>query len=147
MDLDAAYKGTYVAMHLSKLSADEKGDTVLLQRRGRHEAGAGFLSLHPESERILAAIRGEAAVAKLNRRDTVLCAIARHGGLVKVDQKAVAASIWPESENPKGQWDKMLTALRHGGWLHEQSLTTVGWEKAESLGVVPSDRKPVSDGS
>lgn len=145
LDMDTARKGAYVAMRMSKLSVDERGDTVVMERRGRSEVGAGFLSLHPESDQILESIHGEAAVAKLNRRDMVLRAIATHGGLSGIDQKAMAASIWAESKNPKGQWDKMLTALRQEGLIRDQSLTEAGWVKAESLGVVPSDRKPTLD--
>ncbi|WP_005035531.1 AAA family ATPase [Holophaga foetida] len=141
LDGEDALRGAYVAMSLSKMSSAEKGATVLLERRKSNELGAGFLSLHPESERLLALIQGQAAVLKLTKRDSVLLSIAGAGGLGGLDQKAAAALIWPESGNPKGQWDKMLSALRKEGWLQDPSLTAAGWAKAEILGHIPSDRK------
>lgn len=141
LDPKAALRGAYVALHLSKMSAAEKGSTVLLERRQSTEPGAGFLGLHPDSERILAVLQGQAAVMKLNRRDKVLLAIAEHGGLAGLDQKAAAALIWPDSGNPKGQWDKMLSALRKQGWIQDPSITEAGWAMAETLGHTPSNRK------
>jgi hypothetical protein len=141
LDPQSALRGAFVAMHLSKMSAAEKGSTVLLERRQSTEQGAGFLGLHPDSERILAVLQGQAAVIKLNRRDKVLLAIADHGGLSGLDQKAAAALIWPDSGNPKGQWDKMLSALRKHGWIQDPSITEAGWAMAESLGHTPSNRK------
>ena len=134
-------RGSYVALHLSKMNAAEKGSTVLLERRQATEPGGGFLCPHPDSERILAVIQGEAAVLKLNRRDSVLLAIAEAGGLAKLDQKAAATLIWPDSENPKGQWDKALSALRKSGFISDLSITEAGWAKAETLGYTPSARK------
>jgi hypothetical protein len=99
------------------------------------------LSLHPDSERILAVLQGQGAVMKLHRRDKVLLAIAEYGGLAGLDQKAAAALIWPDSGNPKGQWDKMLSALRKRGWVQDLSITEAGWAMAESLGHTPSNRK------
>jgi hypothetical protein len=143
LDPDLALRGGYVALHLSKMASAEKGETALLERRQASEPGAGFLSLHPESERILAVIQGAAAVLKLTKRDSVLLAIAEAGGLAKLDQKAAAALIWPDSGNPKSQWGKRLTELRHGGWLQDPSLTDSGWAKAETLGHCPSSRKTI----
>jgi hypothetical protein len=94
-----------------------------------------------DSERILAVIRGQAAVLKLTKRDSVLLTIAEAGGLKDLDQKAEAARIWPDLPNPKGQWDKQLSALRKAGWLNDPALTDAGWAKAETLGHVPSARK------
>lgn len=141
LDPEAALRGAFVALHLSKMSSAEKGSTVIMERRSSTEPGAGFLSLHPDSERILAVIQGQAAVLKLTKRDSVLLAIAGHGGLVGLDQKAAAGVIWPDSENPKGQWDKGLSALRKEGWIQNPFLTDAGWAKAESMGHVPSARK------
>jgi hypothetical protein len=141
LDAEQALRGGYVAFHLSKMAAAEKGATVLLERRQSGEPGAGFLSLHPESERILAVIQGAAAVLKLTKRDTVLLAIADVGGLKDIDQKAEAARIWPDSGNPKAQWDKRLTELRQAGWLRDLHLTDEGWAKAQALGFIPSARK------
>jgi hypothetical protein len=141
LDTEAALRGSYVALHLSKMNAAEKGSTVLLERRQASEPGGGFLCPHPDSERILAVIQGEAAVLKLNRRDSVLLEIAKAGGLAKLDQKTAATLIWPDLENPKGQWDKALSALRKAGCVHELSLTDAGWAKAETLGYTPSTRK------
>jgi hypothetical protein len=141
LDADIALRGGYVALHLSKMAAAEKGATVLLERRQGAEPGAGFLNLHPDSERILAVIQGAAAVLKLTKRDCVLLAIAEAGGLVRLDQRAAAAAIWPDSGSPKGQWDKRLTELRQAGWLQELSLTDGGWAKAETLGFTSSARK------
>jgi len=136
-----ALRGDYVAFHLSKISSAEKGSTVLLERRQSNEPGAGFLSLHPDSERILAVIQGQAAVMKLTKRDSVLLAIAEAGGLGGLDQKAAASRIWPDAGNPKGQWDKMLSALRKECFLRDPALTDAGWAKAETLGFVGSNRK------
>ncbi len=141
LETDQALRGGYVALHLSKMSAAEKGSTVLLERRQTNESGAGFLSLHPESERILAVVQGAVAVLKLNKRDHVLLAIAEAGGLAKLDRAVAAATIWPDSGNPKSQWDKMLSALRKEGWLRDLSLTDAGWAKVETLGRDPSGRK------
>ena len=141
LDPEGALRGAFVALHLSKMSSAEKGSTVLMERRQSTDPGAGFLSLHPDSERILAVIQGQAAVIKLTKRDSVLLAIAEHGGLVGLDQKAAAGVIWPDAENPKGQWDKGLSALRKEGWIQDPSITDAGWAKAESLGFVPSGRK------
>jgi len=141
LEADQALRGGYVALHLSKMSSAEKGSTVLLERRQSTDPGAGFLSLHPDSERILAVIQGEAAVLKLTKRDHVLLAIAEAGGLVSLEQKASAALIWPDSGNPKGQWDKMLSALRKEGWIRDLHLTDTGWAKAETIGFTPSARK------
>jgi len=113
----------------------------LLERRQSTDPGAGFLGLHPDSERILAVIQGQAAVMRLTKRDSVLLALAEAGGLGRLDQKAAAALIWPEAGNPKGQWDKMLSALRKESFLQDHSLTDAGWAKAETLGHVPSSRK------
>lgn len=134
LEVDRALRGGYVAMHLSKLSSSEKGDTILLERRQAGEPGAGFLSLHPESERILALIQGASAVLKLTKRDEVLLAIAEAGGLAGLDPKVAAPSIWPDSGNPRGQWDKSLHALRKAGLLGELRLTDLGLAKAETLG-------------
>lgn len=141
LEAEQALRGGYVALHLSKMSSAEKGSTVLLERRQSTEPGAGFLSLHPESERILAVIQGEAAVLKLTKRDHVLLAIAEAGGLVSLDQKAAAALIWPDAGNPKGQWDKTLSDLRKKTWLRDLALSDAGWAKAETLGFIPSARK------
>jgi hypothetical protein len=86
-------------------------------------------------------IQGQAAVMKLTKRDSVLLAIADAGGLGRMDQKAAAARIWPDSGNPKGQWDKMLSALRRDFLLRDPALTDAGWAKAETLGHSPSNRK------
>ena len=141
LEAEQALRGGYVAFSLSKVNSSEKGETVLLERRQSGEPGAGFLSLHPESERILAVIQGAAAVLKLTKRDCVLLAIADAGGLKGLDQKAAAALIWPDSGNPKAQWDKRLTELRHAGWLRDLHLTDEGWAKAQTLGFNPSTRK------
>ena len=141
LETDSALRGAYVALHLSKISAAEKGSTVLLERRQSTEPGAGFLSLHHDSERILAVIQGQAAVLKLTKRDSVLVAIADAGGLAHLDQKAEAARMWPDSGNPKSQWDKALSELRKKGFLRDPSLTEAGWAQAETLGHVPSARK------
>lgn len=141
LEVDQALRGGYVALHLSKISAAEKGSTVLLERRQGTEPGAGFLSLHPESERILAVVQGAGAVLKLNKRDHVLLAIAEAGSLAKLDRVAAAAVIWPDSGNPPGQWDKMLSALRKEGSLRDLTLTDAGWAKVETLGFTPSARK------
>ena len=141
LDLEQALRGGYVALHLSKMSSAEKGSTVLMERRQSNEPGAGFLNLHPDSERILALIQGEAAVLRLTKRDLVFVAIAEAGGLVGMDQKAAAMVIWPDSGNPKNQWDKMLSAIRQAGWIRDMSLTEAGWAKAATLGFVPSARK------
>lgn len=141
LDNDSALRGGYVAIHLSKISSAEKGSTVLLERRQCSEPGAGFLGLHPDSERVLAVIQGQAAVLKLTKRDSVLLAIADSGGLHNLDQKAAAAELWPDSGNPKGQWDKMLSALRKENFLRDPFLTDAGNAKAETLGFVPSARK------
>ncbi len=45
-----------------------------------------------------------------------------------------APSIWPDSGNPRGQWDKSLHALRKAGLLGELRLTDLGLAKAETLG-------------
>jgi hypothetical protein len=136
-----ALKGAFVALHLSKMNAAEKGSTVLLERRKGDEPGAGFLCLHPESERILALIQGAAATLKLNRKEQVLVKIAEVGGLKDLDQQATAAAIWTDSGNPKGQWDKALSGLRAAGFLQDLALTEAGWAKAETLGFIPSNRK------
>jgi putative DNA primase/helicase len=141
LEADQALKGGYVAFSLSKISAAEKGSTVLLERRQSTEPGAGFLCPHPDSERILAVIQGAAAVLKLTKRDHVLLAIAEAGGLTKLEQKEAAALIWPDSASPKAQWDKMLSAIRKAEWLRDLALTDAGWAKAESLGFIPSARK------
>ncbi len=141
LEPDVALKGGYMAFHLSKMSAAEKGSTVLLERRQGTEPGAGFLSLHPESERILALIQGAAATLKLNRKEQVLVKIAEAGGLKDLDQKAAAAAIWTDSGNPKGQWDKQLSGLRAAGLLADLALTDAGWAKAETMGFMPSSRK------
>ena len=138
LDADAALRGGYVALNLSKMSAAEKGATVLLERLQAHEPGAGFLRPHPDSERILAVIQGQAALRKLTRRDDVLLAIASAGGLKALDQRAEASKIWPESGNPKGQWDKILSGLRKTGLLKDPFLSEAGWKQAESLGFRPS---------
>lgn len=134
LEVDRALRGGYVVMHLSKMSSSEKGDTLLLERRQAGEPGAGFLSLHPESERILALIQGASAVLKLTKRDEVLLAVAEAGGLAGLDPKAAAQSIWPDSGNPRGQWDKSLHALRKAGLLGDLRLTDLGLAKAETLG-------------
>lgn len=134
LEVDRALRGGYVAMHLSKMNSSEKGDTILLERRQAGEPGAGFLSLHPESERILALIQGASAVLKLTKRDEVLLAIAETGGLAGLDPKVAAPSIWPDSGNPRGQWDKSLHALRKAGLLGDLRLTDLGLAKAETLG-------------
>lgn len=141
LEPETALKGGYMAFHLSKMSAAEKGSTILLERRQGTEPGAGFLSLHPDSERILALIRGTAATLKLNKRDHVLLAIAEAGGLATLDQREAAARIWPDIEKPKGQWDKALSALRGAGFLVDLALTDAGWAKAETRGFSPSVRK------
>ena len=138
LEPDQALRGGYVAFSLSKISASEKGSTVLLERRQGTEPGAGFLGLHPDSERILALIQGAAATLKLNKRDRVLLAIAEAGGLARMDQKEAAARIWPDIEKPKGQWDKALCAIRKDGWLQDLALTDPGWAKAQTLGFDPS---------
>ena len=141
LENNQSLRGGYVAFHLSKISAAEKGSTVLLERRLGTELGAGFLSLHPDSERIVALIQGDVAALKLNKRDHLLLAVAETSGLAGLDQKAAAAQIWPESGSPKGQWDKRLTELRQAGWLKDLSLTDAGWAKAEAIGFIPSARK------
>jgi hypothetical protein len=141
LEAESALRGDYVAFHLSKISSAEKGSTVLLERRQSTEPGAGFLCLHPDSERVLAVIQGQAAVMKLTKRDSVLLAIAEAGGLGRMDQKAAAARIWPDSGNPKGQWDKMMSALRKDCLLRDPALTDAGLAKAETLGYSPSNRK------
>ena len=141
LDTEQALRGDYVALHLSKMSAAEKGSTVLMERRQSAEPGAGFLCLHPDSERVLSVIQGVSAVLKLTKRDSVLLSIAEAGGLVGMDQKAAATQIWPNAGNPKGQWDKMLSALRHSLWLQDPNLTDAGWAKAKTLGFIPSARK------
>ena len=141
LEPEVALKGGYMAFHLSKMSAAEKGSTILLERRQGSEPGAGFLSLHPESERILALIQGAAATLKLNRKEQVLVMVAEAGGMKGLDQKAAAAAIWTDSQNPKGQWDKALSGLRAAGFLVDLALTDAGWAKAETLGFIPSTRK------
>ena len=144
LEADQALRGDYVAFHLSKMNSAEKGSTVLLERRQGNEPGAGFLNVHSDSERILALIQGAAATLKLNKRDHVLLAIAEAGGLLGMDQKAAALLIWPDAGNPKGQWDKMLSAIRKEGWLQDPALTDAGWAKAETLGFKPSNRNGTS---
>ncbi|WP_291271639.1 AAA family ATPase [Geothrix sp.] len=134
LEVDRALRGGYVALHLSKMSASEKGDTILLERRQADEPGAGFLGLHPDSERILTLIQGASAVLKLTKRDEVLLAIAEAGGLGGLDPKVAAPFIWPDSGNPRGQWDKSLHALRKAGLLGEIRLTDLGLAKVETLG-------------
>lgn len=141
LEPEQALRGGYVAFHLSKMAAAEKGSTVLLERRQCNEPGAGFLCPHPESERILAVVQGAAEVLKLTKRDSVLLAIAEAGGLARLDQKEAAALIWPDSGNPKGQWDKMLSSIRKADWIRDLGLTDAGWAKAETLGHAPSARK------
>jgi hypothetical protein len=141
LEVDRALRGGYVAIHLSKISSSEKGDTILLERRQAGEPGAGFLCPHPDSERILALIQGATAVQKLNRKEAVLLAIAEAGGLAKLDSKEAAATIWPDSGNPKGQWDKALSGLRKDGWIRELTITEAGWAKVEALEFPPSTRK------
>jgi hypothetical protein len=145
LEVDQALRGVYVALNLSKMSAAEKGATVLLERRQSQEPGAGFLCLHPDSEQILAIIQGEAAVLKLTKQDMVLLAIAEHGGLEGLDKKAAASLIWPESPKPVGQWDKLLVALREKKYLTGPKITEAGWAKAATLGHGPSARKPTAD--
>lgn len=134
LDAKAVLRGDYVALHLSKISSAEKGDTVLLERRRAGERGGGFLCPHPQSERILAVIQGAGAVLKLTRRDSVLLAIAEAGGLKNLDQAQAAARIWPDSTSPSVQWRKMLTELRKAGWLTDPNLTDAGWAQAAVLG-------------
>lgn len=141
LDLESALRGRFVALHLSKISSAEKGDTILLERRHGDEEAVGFLTPHPDSERILAVIQGEAAVLRLTKRDKVLLTIAEAGGLAKMDQKAAASEVWPDASNPKGQWDKTLTDLRKRGWLRELNLSEAGLAAAESLRHSSSGRK------
>lgn len=129
-----ALNGGLVALKLAKASQSEKGLTLLLERRHAGQAGAGFLVPHPDSERALAAIQGDVAARRLNKRDRVLLTIAEAGHLGNLDQKAAADEIWPGAEKPKGQWDKQLSGLRKQRWLKGPHLTDAGWVHAESLG-------------
>ncbi len=141
LDLEEALRGDFVAFHLAKMNAAERGHTALLQRRHTPDLGAGFLALHPDSDRILSVIRGEASVLKLLKKEEVLLVIAEAGGLKDLDQRLAAVRLWPDSSNPKGQWDKMLTALRQERLLEDPRLTDLGWAKAQTLGCDPSGRK------
>lgn len=134
LDVVEAQKGAYVALALSKVSSAEKGSTVLLERRGGDEPGAGFLCPHPESERMLATLQGQAAVQKLVKRDEVLLAIAEAGSLARMDRAKVASAIWPDSPNPRGQLDKQLSGLRKAGLLSDIHLTPAGQAEAGRLG-------------
>lgn len=138
LDPDRALRGGYVAMHLSKISSAEKGDTILLERRQSHEPGAGFLTPHPESEQALAIIQGVSAVIKLNNRDKVLLAIAEAGGLSGIDQDEQAAIIWPDAKDARNQWNKCLSALRKSDFLRDPKLTDKGLAKAQTLSGVDS---------
>lgn len=141
LDSSAAMNGSYVVLGLTKMNAAEKGSMVLLERRHSNEPGAGFLCPHPDSDRILAVIQGASAVLKLNKRDHVLLAIAEAGGNhTHLDKAKEAASVWPDSKDPRGQWDKALTELRQKGWLRDSTLTDIGWAKAATLGL-PGGRK------
>ena len=141
LDAEDALRGDFVAFHLAKMNAAERGHTAILQRRHAPEHGAGFLALHPESERILSVIQGEAAVLKRLKKEEVLLAIAEAGGLKALDQRLAADRLWPDSRNPKGQWDKMLTGLRQEGLLEDSRLTDPGWARAHRLGFDSSVRK------
>jgi hypothetical protein len=145
LDPDRALRGDYVAFRLAKMNSGPQQPTLLLERRESGTPGAGFLCPHPESERVLAILQGASAVMKLNKRDEVLRTIAEAGGLHRLDSKTAAATIWPDSTNPIGQWQKHLTALRKMEWLTDPHLTDSGWAKAETLGV-SSDRKRLSAG-
>lgn len=123
-----------VALKLVKASQGEKGLTLLLERCpvGRH--GAGFLVPHADSDRVLASILAGATAIKFTGPDKVLLAIARSGGLKSMDQATVAAKIWPDSKNPKSQWDKHLSALRRKGVIDGHLLTDAGWTRSRLLG-------------
>lgn len=130
-----AMAGSLVALKLAKASQSEKGGILLLERRQAGEAGAGFLTLHPDSERALAAIQGEAAVAKLHNRERVLLAIAEaRGHLGKLDQREAAKLLWPDARDPYGQWRKSIGELRKAGLLGDLHLTDAGWAKVETMG-------------
>lgn len=132
-EADAA-QGGLVALMLAKATQVEKGLTLLLKRRRAGQHGAGFLVPHPDSETAITAVLGGVVVPKLQMRDKVLLAIAEAGNLKVTDQKAVAANLWPQSKNPKSQWDKHLSGLRQSGFLLELHLSDLGWKKAESIG-------------
>lgn len=134
LDVGKAQRGGYVALHLGKMSHAEHGSTVLLERRASGEPGAGFLCPHDDSERILAALRSEASLKKLILADKVLLAIAEAGGLNTLDQAAESERLWPDSENPRGQWNKHLSGLRKKGFLSDPHLTSAGLAHAETLG-------------
>jgi hypothetical protein len=142
LDLDRALKGGYVALHLAKISQGEKGSTLLLERRAGGSVGAGFLCPHPDSERVLAILQSESAVMRLNLRDKVLLAIAEAGNLSTIDQSAAATQLWPDSRNPKGQWQKQLSDLRNRGWLADPHLTDAGIAHAETLGFTSVRKCP-----
>ncbi len=146
LEADRALRGAYVALHLSKTNATEKGETILLERRQEGEPGAGFLSLHPDSERAIATIQGVSAMLKFNREDKVLLAVAEAGGsLAKLDKEKEARVIFPDGKTPSRLWDKAISALRKNGWVDQISLTDTGWAKAQTLGFNCSDRnKPES---
>lgn len=134
LDESEALNGGLVALKLAKASQSEKGRTVLLERRHADQPGAGFLMLHPESERALAAIQGEAAVLRLNKRDAVLLAIAEAGHLGALDQKSAAARLWPDARDSYGQWRKALSEMRKAGLVDDLHLTELGLARAATLG-------------
>jgi len=140
LDTGDALRGAYVALALTKASSAEKGATVLMERRRADDPGAGFLCPHPESERMLAILQGQAAVIKLQRRDQVLLAIAEAGNLGAVDKASEASRIWPDSASPTRQWDKMTSGLRKAGLLSDLHLTQAGWAAAKTLGFRSSAR-------
>jgi len=144
LDVGEASKGAYVVLAPTKISSAQRGDMVLLERRREGEPGAGFLYPHPDSRQKMAALAGQTTVLKLRRGDEVLLAIAEAGNLGSMDKTSEASRIWPNSPNPKGQWDKQVSALRNAGFLKGDLLTKAGWAEAERLGFQPSDRKTSS---
>ena len=141
LDPGEAIRGAYVALALTKISSAQRGDMVLLERRREGEPGAGFLCPHPDSRQKMAALTGQTTMFKLRRGDEVLLAIAEAGNLGAMDKSSEASRIWPNSSNPKGQWDKQVSTLRNAGFIKGDHLTTAGRAEAERLGFQPSDRK------
>ncbi len=137
LDPEKAQLGDYVGFRLSKMNSGPQQPITLLERIPNGMPGAGFLKLHERPEEAIALIQGSSAVAKLNKRDEVLCAIAEAGGIHKLDIDATMKRLWPRSENPKSQWHKHVSDLRHAtpALLADVHLTEAGWTKAKDLGV------------
>ena len=140
LDIRRAQRGDYVALNLSKMNSSEKGGIVLLERRAKSERGAGFLTMHPESDDLLALILGGSKVQKLLITDHVILVIANNGSIAGLDVEAESKKLWPDAKDPKNQWSKQVSALRKTGLLQDDTLTPAGRLRAESLGLLQPSR-------